>query len=249
MASTLYALDFDGVICDSAIETAMTGWKVANQLWAGMPAEAPSDIITLFREVRPVMETGFEAIIIMRALFEGVTPGQLLGHFNSHIAHILQRDSLTADQLKKQFGETRDHWIKSDLADWMAMNPLFEGIRDKIQQLDAQDVYIITTKQERFVSQIFESNNITLPAEQIFGLDRKLSKTQILKDLLNKYPKHDILFVEDRLPTLLNVINDDHLGQVKLFFADWGYNTSQDKQAVAELDRVLSLSLENMLDL
>ena len=35
--SKLYALDFDGVICDSAVETAVTGWRVAQTLWDDMP--------------------------------------------------------------------------------------------------------------------------------------------------------------------------------------------------------------------
>ena len=37
----IYALDFDGVICDSAIETAVTGWKVAQKIWQDMPSSLP----------------------------------------------------------------------------------------------------------------------------------------------------------------------------------------------------------------
>jgi len=36
-----YALDFDGVICDSAVETGITGWKSACTLWQGMPETIP----------------------------------------------------------------------------------------------------------------------------------------------------------------------------------------------------------------
>ena len=79
----LYALDFDGVICDSAIETGITGWKVARQIWQDMPDQTPPEMITLFRQVRPVMETGFEAILIMRLLHEGISPALLLADFSS----------------------------------------------------------------------------------------------------------------------------------------------------------------------
>ena len=248
-ATNLYALDFDGVICDSAIETAITGWKVAIQTWPEMPAEASPELMALFRQVRPVMETGYEAILIMRFLYEGGSAEQLLSNFNSQITHLLRRDELDTDKLKQRFGDTRDQWIKHDLDDWMAMNPLFDGITEKLQQIDVQNSYIITTKQERFVSQIFASNNIEFPADQIFGLDRKLSKQQVLKNLLIQHPKRDILFVEDRLPTLLNVINDEGLNKIKLFFADWGYNTQDDKQAVTNLARIHTLTLDEMLDL
>ena len=248
-SSTIYALDFDGVICDSAIETAMTGWKVATQIWSNMPDETPQSIISLFRKVRPVMETGYEAILIMRALFEGVSAENLLNNFNSQLTHLIHRDQLDTDKLKRRFGDFRDQWIKHDLDDWMAMNPLFEGIADKLQQVDPQKTYIITTKQERFVSQIFASNKIEFPAERIYGLDRKLSKQQILKDLLITHAENDILFVEDRLPTLINVINDGQLDAIKLFFADWGYNTQDDKQAVSKLETVRSINLKEMMAL
>jgi phosphoglycolate phosphatase-like HAD superfamily hydrolase len=245
----IYALDFDGVICDSAIETAMTGWKVAGQIWSKMPDETPQEIITLFRIVRPVMETGYEAILIMRALFEGVSAEHLLKNFNNHVAHLIQRDQLNTDKLKQRFGDTRDQWIKHDLEDWMAMNPLFDGFANKLQQIDPKKAYIITTKQERFVSQIFASNNIEFPAERIYGLDRKLSKQQILQDLLMKHSESEILFVEDRLPTLIKVINNGQLAAIKLFFADWGYNTQDDKQAVTTLDTVRSINLDEMMSL
>ena len=248
-ATNLYALDFDGVICDSAIETAITGWKVALQIWPEMPPEASPELMTLFRQVRPVMETGYEAILIMRFLYEGGSAEQLLSNFNNQIIHLLRRDELNTDKLKQRFGDTRDHWIKHDLDDWMTMNPLFDGIASKLQQIDVQNTYIITTKQERFVSQIFASNNIEFPADHIFGLDRNLSKQQILKNLFLMHPEQTILFVEDRLPTLLKVINDESLNKIKLFFADWGYNTQDDKQAVTNLARIHTLTLGEMLDL
>jgi len=245
----IYAFDFDGVICDSAIETGITGWKVACQIWPEMPTKTPSNMLDLFRQVRPVMETGYEAILIMRLLFEGVTAQTLLDNFNGSLDAIIERDQITPDQLKKQFGDTRDHWIKHDLPEWLEMNPLFDGIANKLQHIDPAHCVIITTKQERFVDQILSANNVSLPSEQIFGLDRKLSKQQILSDFLASHPDYNILFVEDRLPTLLNVIDDNRLKNVQLFFADWGYNTQQDKHAALQLATVSTIDLGQMLTL
>ena len=147
MENKLYALDFDGVICDSAVETGITGWKVASQLWPEMPAEIPSEMIDLFRQVRPVMETGYEAILIMRLLFEGTPPQNLLDDFANAIKDIIEQEQLSTDQLKQLFGETRYHWINDDLDDWIAMNPLFDGVADKLRQIDPEQCVIITTKQ------------------------------------------------------------------------------------------------------
>lgn len=245
----LYALDFDGVICDSAIETGITGWKVAHQIWPEMPSQPLEKMIALFRQVRPAMETGYEAILIMRLLFEGISPTLLLADFSTKIAKIIAQNQLAITDLKQQFGKARDHWIANDPDEWIAMNPLFDGFAEMLRQIEPEQCYIITTKQERFVRKILEANNIVLPASHIFGLDRKLSKRQILTDLLTLHPDQTILFVEDRLPTLINIINDRHLKSVLLFFANWGYNTEQDKQRILNLNTVTTLGLVDLISL
>ncbi|NQY27739.1 MAG: HAD family hydrolase [Piscirickettsiaceae bacterium] len=249
MENKLYALDFDGVICDSAVETGITGWKVASQLWPEMPAEIPSEMIDLFRQVRPVMETGYEAILIMRLLFEGTPPQNLLDDFANAIQDIIEQEQLSTDQLKQLFGETRDHWINDDLDDWIAMNPLFDGVADKLRQIDPEQCVIITTKQERFVSHILRANAISLADERIFGLDRKMNKPDIIRNMLNEYPDHTVLFVEDRLPTLIKVIADKRLKKVRLLFANWGYNTQQDKKHARQNTAITTIDLTEFSDL
>jgi len=249
MSQLLYALDFDGVICDSAIETAMSGWKVARQLWTDMPEEPSAELVEGFRIVRPIMETGFEAVLIMRILFENQDPHKLLAQYKSQFNHMIRRDEISVDGVKQRFGELRDNWIADDVASWIAFNPLFEGIKQKLQQLADNDVYIITTKQERFVKQIFEHNGIEFPAERIFGLDRQLTKEQVLKHIMFEHPEQTILFVEDRLPTLLRVIDEENLEDIKLYFADWGYSSEEDKQTAQEKQRISPLSLEEFASL
>lgn len=246
MTNKLYALDFDGVICDSAIETGTAGWKVAQKLWSDMPAIVPADLMAQFRQVRPVMETGYESILIMRLLFEGMSGENITSAFHHQMEALMIRDALTVDELKDIFGTTRDEWIASDFESWIDMNPLFDGIGDKLRQIDADNCFIVTTKQERFVDHILSANNINFPLAQIYGLDRNLSKPQILSDLSQERPETDILFVEDRLPTLINVITDDRLDNVRLFLADWGYNTQQDRDSAANTKRIHTISLGDL---
>lgn len=225
----LYALDFDGVLCDSAVETSITGWKVAKTLWSDMPDTIPDEIMANFKRVRPALETGYEAILITRLLYEGVTAEELLNNFASSMDSIIRRDQLDHSELKTLFAAVRDDWISNNLDEWLTMNPLFEGISQKLQSIDKQKCFIVTTKQERFVDCILSANNVSLPADHIFGLDRKRSKEEILADLQLQQPEILIHFVEDRLLTLESVKQNQQLSTIKLFFADWGYNTKQDK--------------------
>ncbi len=249
MPNRLYALDFDGVICDSAVETGVTGWKVASSLWSDMPSAMPDAISDLFRQVRPVMETGYEAALIVRMLFEGRTVERLLHDFAASISQLIRRDQLIIEELKQQFGQTRDRWIGENINEWIAMNPLFDGIAEKLRQIESSQCYIITTKQERFVHQILQANSVSVPEAQVYGLDRGLSKQQILADLIATNPQQRILFVEDRLPTLSNVISDSRLNDVELYFADWGYNTMQDKKVASSTTKINTLSLSDMMAL
>jgi len=243
----IYALDFDGVICDSAVETAITGWKAAGTIWKDMPEAVPPAKIDQFRLIRPMIETGYEAILAMRLLYLEESIEAISGGYGDKIEALLNEAQVTVDDLKMLFGETRDIWIANDLNDWVMMNPLFDGVASKLQKLGEQcPWYVVTTKQERFVKQILKANAIELADARIFGLDRSMSKVEVLKRLLNAYPKATIYFVEDRLPTLLNVLKIDELASVSLIFALWGYNTAEDKALAAQQPFTLQ-QLENFL--
>ena len=59
----LWALDFDGVVCDSCGESALSAWRAAEGLWPDMfTAEdvqsQKDDLMVKMRAVRPVVETG-----------------------------------------------------------------------------------------------------------------------------------------------------------------------------------------------
>jgi phosphoglycolate phosphatase-like HAD superfamily hydrolase len=247
--SIIYALDFDGVICDSAVETAITGWKAATSIWNDMPKAVPQIMIDRFRVVRPIIETGYEAILAMRLLHLGESVEDIYNDYANKIRALLAGSQITVTDLKTLFGETRDIWIANDLADWVNMNPLFAGVAEKLQKLGEQQLwYVVTTKQERFVKQILKVNAIELADGQIFGLDRNMSKIEVLTGLLKTHPNETIVFVEDRLPTLLNVLKNDGLVSVKLIFALWGYNTSEDK-ALAARQAFVSQQLEDFLGL
>jgi len=221
----IYALDFDGVICDSAVETAITGWKAATHVWPDMAGTIPeASHIEQFRALRPGLETGYESIILMRLLQQG----ESVENIKANITTFLKTLGADSTLLKQLFGETRDQWIKHARDEWISMNPLFEGVAEKLQKLNGQAWYIVTTKQERFVEQILQANQVDLPID-IYGLDRKKDKQAVLLELLEKHGTQTIRLIEDRLPTLLGVLGNEQLSAVDMQLVDWGYNTEQDR--------------------
>lgn len=243
----IYALDFDGVICDSAIETGMTGWNVAKTIWPDMPdTTVPEALMSQFRQVRPVVETGYESILIMRLLYLGVSADELIDQYEHKLESLIQNDGLDIDALKKVFGETRDTWILNAEQEWLEMNPLFAGMPEKLLSLAGTTWYVITTKQERFVKLILQTNQIEIADERIYGLDRQLGKQEVLQIITEAHPDHEIIFVEDRLPTLLGIAGNQALDKVRLQLADWGYNTARDRDYVRNMSIEL-ISLDQLL--
>ncbi len=229
----IYALDFDGVICDSAIETAITGWKAAQNIWQDMPTSLPSNhLINDFRRVRPLLETGYEAIIIIRLLYLKVRPESLLQNYPQQIQTCIESNKLKVPQLKQLFGDIRDHWISQAPQQWLEMNPLFGGIKEQLAILANSTWYIITTKQKRFVKQILQANKINIADHCIYAMEAKMSKQETLIQLSKQHPKQNIIFIEDRLPTLINIQNNQQLKKIKikLKLANWGYNTENDRK-------------------
>ena len=115
--TSIWAFDFDGVLCDSARETGMAGWKGAvkpcflvlhfsylfsttltssSPLFFFTPAceglfkdTAPPDAVTALLEqfvlVRPVLETGWEAVLMVHLLHTGKTVEDLVTTFQAEL--------------------------------------------------------------------------------------------------------------------------------------------------------------------
>lgn len=248
-APIIYVLDFDGVICESVKETAITGWNAASSIWGDMPRIVPQEKVEQFRLVRPIIETGYEAILTMRLLYLEETIEAIYNNYSEKFKVLIDDANLTVGGLKQLFGDTRDAWIKNDANDWISMNPLYDGVAAKLKALSQHcPWYIVTTKHERFVKLILHANGIELADDQLYGLDRNMSKTEVIKELLKSHPGETLYFVEDRLPTLLNIIRNGEIPDVKLIFALWGYNRPEDKELAKQYD-VTVQNLETFLAL
>lgn len=246
MPAIIYALDFDGVLCDSALETGIAGWRAAGELWDDFASPLPpAKTIADFRRVRPILSTGYQAILLQRLLKNGVSTASILAGFDAHSKQILREHNLQISTCQELFGTTRDRWIATDLQGWLAQNPLFRGVAKKLQRLSQQGLwYIVSTKQRRFVQYILAANQVKIADEQIFGLDSGISKPAALKIIAARH-NADIYFVEDMLASLLAVQNDQ-LQAVHLQMATWGYNTKQER-ATASKHGVSLLDLPNFL--
>lgn len=239
------ALDFDGVICDGLKEYFQTAWKAYAQIWK-VKAAPDERFAPAFYRLRPVVETGWEMPILIRALVTGIEEEKILQDWTTIATQIVAEDHLKPLEVSAIVDTIRDHLIATDLEDWLAEHKFYPGVIDRLQSIlsSSIDFVIISTKEGRFIQQLLQKQGIELNNKQIYGKESKRPKPQVLTELRQAYGETaSIWFVEDRLKTLQAVENQETLAEVALFLADWGYNTASERQQVEESDRIHLISL------
>lgn len=246
----LLALDFDGVICNGLLEYFQTSWRTYCQIWLPGDSTPPEGLAESFYRLRPVIETGWEMPILIRAQMQGISEDALLANWGQIAQKILVEDGLEPKTLAAQLDGLRDHWIASDLDGWLSLHEFYPGVAQKVRSLldSPIQLFIITTKEGRFVRSLWQQQGIDFPPQQLFGKESGKPKHQILRELSiessvdGKPPT--IWFIEDRLKTLQTVQEYADLSEVRLFLADWGYNIASERQAAKDDRQIRLLSLE-----
>ena len=102
-APTVYALDFDGVVCDSEPESSVSGWKHARALWPEIfvdDSEATTRrVLDGLKRTRPVVETGFENTLLARCVYEeipGYSVDEILASWGALMPPLMERWNLGA---------------------------------------------------------------------------------------------------------------------------------------------------------
>lgn len=243
---TILALDFDGVLCNGLREYFETAWRTYCQIWQPADKVAPDNLAPIFYRLRPVIETGWEMPVLIRALLQGKGEEEILQQWQAIAQNIITAEGRDPKEIAYKLDKTRDNWISTNLDEWLSLHEFYPGVIERLRDAIASptEVVIITTKEGRFVRQLLQQEGIDLPADSIIGKESKRPKHQTLRQLLAAFGEGtSIWFIEDRVKTLLSVKQQSDLRNVKLFLADWGYNTEAERSFVAENVPIQLLSL------
>ncbi len=254
MQPRLLALDFDGVICNTVAECFRSAWSVYCQIWNGhspepsVPPPGPAELDDRFNRLRPVIEIGWEFVVLLRLLVEGVREEEIFLGFHDKLRYqMLEKHGLKEADLSSRLDRVRDRWIKSDRMDWLRSQEFYPGVRDRLNQVLHSGIllFVITTKEGRFAVELLKQNGVFLPPDQVLGKEQNKPKGEVLRQVSKQcnIPYANFWFVEDRLKTLQNVENEDDLKEVGLYLAEWGYNTPDDQRKAMDAGiSVLSLA-------
>ena len=244
---TVLAFDFDGVICDGMKEYFQTAWKAYCQIWKLGNLPSNEDYESQFYRLRPVVETGWEMPILVRAIAAGIEEEKIVQDWTAIATQIVGEDTLKPLEVSAIVDGIRDQWIESDSESWLLEHRFYPDVVERLQAIlnSSIQVFIISTKEGRFIKQLLRRRGIEFPENQVYGKEQKRPKYQILEELKETFGENTkIWFVEDRLKTLQVVKRHDKLEDVELFLADWGYNTLAERTEARNDDRIHLISLE-----
>lgn len=246
----ILALDFDGVICDGLLEYFQTTKRSYDKIWANHSSLNLDNFANHFYQLRPVIETGWEMPILLRSLVLGYSVSQIEENWLEICSQIIQQETLDKKYLMEQLDGVRDNWIETDLENWLKLHRFYPGILERLAQIidSSTQLYIVTTKEGRFVKQLLQQQGLEIPEKNIFGKEVKQPKYETLRHLLreNSAQSDQLWFVEDLLKTLQTVHQQPDLTEVKLFLADWGYNLPKTRNLIQEDTTIYLLSLEKL---
>ena len=246
---TLLAFDFDGVICDGLLEYFKSTKLAYQQIWtdgSGTDLDSQADA---FYQLRPVIESGWEMPLLLRALMLGLDQTNIQQNWTAIAKELSAQEGMGKAELGPALDRVRDDWIQHNLDQWLGLHRFYPGVLDQLKTWLRDDnprfLYIVTTKEGRFVKQLLQSQGVNFPADQIIGKEIKQPKFETLQQLLEKHQISGdrLWFVEDLLQTLKLVAQQPGLEKTQLFLADWGYNTAQIRASLQCQNRFQLLSL------
>jgi hypothetical protein len=245
-APEVLALDFDGVCCDGLHEYFETSRQVHARVWSAEPMPAP-DLFEAFRALRPVILSGWEMPVLVRAIARGVARATILQDWESVRERIVGADPRGAG-LAALLGHTLDavrrEWIARDLEGWLALHAPYVTL-EQLRRLvgEPERAVLVTTKEGEFARLILERWQVSFA--DIQGKETGVHKCENLRGLIAAWAATHgrpprLAFVEDRLETLQHVTTHPDLADVRLYLAEWGYNTEA-ARAFARADRRIRL--------
>ena len=155
------------------------------------------------------------------------------------------------ETLGHALNRVRDEWFARDPDDWVRHNTFYPGIVARLVEIlaDRIPIAIVTTKAERFARALLASQDARLAALTIVGREPggTIPKQESLARLAAAHRlqpgAQGLWFVEDLLETLDAVRAARALAAARLFLADWGYNTLEQRASAGWRPYIRLLSL------
>ncbi len=224
----ILALDFDGVIVDSIKECLVSGYNAYANFTGDENISSYEELDSKWaseaRRLRNFIRNGEDYVFIAHALHEDRSIQ------NQHeFDEFLNENSTLQDTFFDHMYNQRIAFSKAFPQKWGELNPLYEGMRDFLNDFpQKQNLYLITTKKLVFVHKTLEAWDVKLQRDNIRDTSGDVSKRQIIEGILTirMVAPQQFYFVDDQVDTLFKIKPTG----VNTILAAWGYNNEAQLQ-------------------
>jgi len=223
----ILALDFDGVLWDSAGEC----FFIAREAWEALEGPLPRISEAAFRRGRWLVRTGGEFGLILWLLRED-PERDLEAYSTAAFESLAQAQGAFLRRFEVEFYTRRERFRNQDPQAWQALqspHPAMSAEWAAVAE-SFREVVVCTTKNEAAIRALLGSAGLQLPVlAREFSVDKRdqMAFLAATRDV----PASQILFVDDLLRNLEPV---GEMG-VRVALAGWGYNTAAEQARAREL--------------
>ena len=248
----LLALDFDGVISDSAEEAFLVAVRTYRELHSrcGLPelarASEARDLYLGFVELMPLGNRAEDFAVALSAL----DAGQRLENQEQYDLYFATQAPESLRRFHQRFYEQRHAWSERDPEGWLSLMAPYPEFVDLLRRRSEDVTLAIATAKDRdSVERLLVRYGLAdlFPAEFLMDKEAGRDKGAHLQALRARagVPPDEITFVDDKLNHLESVRG---LG-VRTALAGWGYNGRREREAAERTGhQVLTLeAAEGML--
>ena len=215
-------LDFDGVICDSILETLVSSWRGYYLLRGEVhPPLMPVSLLRDFAELRPYVRAGEDFILIHELIAAGC-PIRSQRDFDDQLA---EREQQRIDLYRDSFYAARQELLRHEREYWLGLNRLYPHVAPRLSSWSSSpSLYILSTKRAEFIVEILNSKNIPMAPLRVLSCSAKEKKNTILRTLADRGYER-ALFIDDQIDHLAPDSARDP--RIDGCLASWGYVQKQ----------------------
>jgi FMN phosphatase YigB (HAD superfamily) len=238
----VYALDFDGVICDSLEECLLTSWHTyynnpIDTFTKNTTDEIPREFRQHFRNCRSYVRHNGHFLVPLLFRKKNFNTQKIFDdiyvEINSELIKIFNNRFLSyRNGVRTKYQEA-----------WLSHHILYEGIAETICH-PSNPLYIVTAKDTPSVELILHRNGIHLDNNHIYG--EQTDKNKAFSDICRResVEPEQLHFIDDNLINVTKALKDGYSAQ----WANWGYNTTEHQKLAIEL-KVDSIEIEQLSEL
>lgn len=237
------AVDFDGVISDSALKSLFVGHNAycrhfgpevkknfggklfTFENWEQAKKEYKLEM-EKYKKMRAYVEQSCDFLVMIKIIEE-----QIEVKTQQEFINIRNEMDLDYNFFHELFFQEKERWQEKDFAKWFSLAPAYQHVTEGIKKLLQEGVKIViaTSNLGRAIHPAFHNDYLGFHMDitDIYDKNYGKSKSDHMRAIAeqNNVANRDIYFIDDQL----NYLEETQLMGVNVFLAGWGYCTDEQK--------------------